>query len=316
MARKAATLLLLGIFKTTTNESLPSSPNEDFMTNHSFAGDIFSLTKPKITLMAVMVALAGLLHAQNELYFWPAVLSLLGIAALVSGASALNMYLERDLDKRMERTKDRPLPAQRIDAFWAVLVGTVLFLAACVLLYSTSNKLTLILGILSMVLYVFCYTPLKQRTWFSLIIGSIPGAMPVALGYVSLADTIDGRALALFLWAFLWQIPHFLAISLFREKEYTKAGFPVLSACFGVNVAKNTLLITSWLLVASTLGLYWADLITLMPLILSLLLGVAFLWVCHQGAFSSPTDEWAKRAFKASLFYQSLLFLILIVSAF
>lgn len=285
------------------------------MSQHSFAGDIFSLTKPKITLMAVLVALAGLLHAPKDINVWPSIFSILGIAALVSGSSALNMYFERDLDQRMLRTKDRPLPARRISAYWAVLIGVGFFIIACFLLQAT-NKLTLALGIMSMVLYVFCYTPLKQRTWVSLIIGSIPGAMPVALGYISMADSIDMRAFALFLWAFLWQIPHFLAISLFREDEYTQAGFPVLSACFGETVAKNTLLVSSWLLVASTLGLFFASVISFWPLMLCLLLGVAFLWVCHEGAFSSPTDLWARRAFKASLIYQSLLFLILIANAF
>lgn len=282
--------------------------------SHTFADDILSLTKPKITLMAVMVALAGLLHAQ-ELNMSQAVLSMLGIAALVSGSSALNMYLERDLDQRMLRTKDRPLPAKRIDPYWAVVVGAGLLTIASFLLYATS-KLTLVLGILSMILYVFCYTPLKQKTWFALIVGSVPGAMPVALGYVSSANVIDEKAFALFLWAFLWQIPHFLAISLFREREYTEAGFPVLSACFNETVAKNSLLISSWLLVGSTVGLFLVGIIDFLPLILSLILGIGFLYICHQGAFSSPTDLWARRAFKASLIYQTLLFLILIANAF
>lgn len=285
------------------------------MSQPSFAGDIFALTKPKITLMAVLVAVAGLLHAEKAIS-WPSFLSMLGIAALVSGASSLNMYFERDLDQKMLRTKDRPLPARRIESYWAVVVGLAGFSLACFLLFTMSNPLTLVLGIVAMILYVFCYTPLKQRTWFSLIIGSIPGAMPVALGYISVANVIDARAWALFLWAFLWQIPHFLAISLFREDEYTKAGFPVLSVRFNTRVAKNTLLITSWLLVISTFGLYASGIIGLNPFILCLLLGGAFLIVCHQGAFTAPTHEWARRAFRASLFYQGLLFVILIASAF
>lgn len=281
----------------------------------SFMGDIVSLTKPKITVMTVMVACAGLLHA-GRVMWGPALLSLVGIAALVSGSSALNMYLERDQDRKMSRTRNRPLPAQRINALWAVAVGCFCALAACFLLYAASNWLTVLAGILSLLLYVFCYTPLKQKTWLALIVGCVPGAMPVVLGYLSLSNSIDAKVLALFFWAFLWQIPHFIAISLFREQEYTAAGFPVLSEAFGINVAKWSLLGTSWLLVFSTFGLFTTGMISQIHLALCLLLGGWFLVTCHRGAFSENTDAWARRAFKASLLYQSFLFLVLIIAAF
>lgn len=278
-------------------------------------GDLVALTKPKITIMAVLVACAGCLHA-GSFAFWQAMLSLVGIGALVSGSSALNMYIERDQDRKMERTRERPLPARRLPAYWAVAVGCVCAIAACFLLYAASNLLTVILGIFSLLLYVFCYTPLKQKTWFALIVGSVPGAMPVALGYVALANTVDGKVLALFFWAFLWQIPHFLAISLFRSKEYTAAGFPVFSETFGERPAKYLLLFTSWLLVFSTFGLYQTAMINDAQLIICLALGCWFLYTCHRGSFVEDTNTWAKRAFKASLLYQGILFVILIAAAF
>ena len=267
--------------------------------------------------MAVLVAAAGLLHApgQPSVIAWPALASLLGIAFLVSGSSALNMYLERFLDKKMTRTKDRPLPAGRLHAAWALVVGGVCIVGASVLLLLKSNNLTLCLGLLSWVLYVWCYTPLKQKSWTSLLVGSLPGAMPVMLGYLSWSGAIDTKALALFLWAFLWQIPHFLAISLFREQEYTAAGCPVLSAQCGIDLTKKVLLFTSWLLVFSTLGLYSSGVISLGLLIASLILGAWFLVVCHQGSRLSDTHQWAKRAFRASLLYQSALFVLLIYAA-
>jgi protoheme IX farnesyltransferase len=120
---------------------------------------------------------------------------------------------------------------------------------------------------------------------------------------------------ALFFWAFLWQIPHFLAITLFRGQEYTDAGFPVLAHVFGENVAKLALLATSWLLVLSTLGLYATEMISMLQLVLSLILGIWFLFICHRGAFHELTEIWAKRAFRASLLYQGLLFVVLIVAA-
>lgn len=284
--------------------------------NPRVASDIISLTKPKITLMAVLVAAAGLMHAHQTFIAWQIFGSLLAIAALVSGSSSLNMFLEREQDKKMLRTMDRPLPAGRLHASWAILVGIFCSVIACFLLYTVSNLLTLILGVFSLIVYVFCYTPLKQKTWLSLIIGSIPGAMPVALGYISLANVVDIKAFSLFLWAFLWQIPHFLAISLFREQEYTNAGFPVLSANYGTICAKWVLLLSSWLLVFSTIGLYTSDIISKTSLIFCLMLGALFLIVCHRGAFGGDTHQWARRAFRASLFYQGILFCILIVQAF
>jgi protoheme IX farnesyltransferase len=280
-----------------------------------FMGDIFALTKPRITLMTVLVALAGLLHASSPLFIGPAALSLVAIAALVSGSSAFNMYAERAQDKKMLRTKERPLASGRLHPTWGIVVGFICSVVACGLLYVASNLLTLALSIISLVIYLFCYTPLKQKTWLSLVVGSIPGAMPVVLGYLSLANDIDGKAIALFLWAFLWQIPHFIAISLFREDEYINAGFPVISASFGQVFSKWTLLFSSWLLVFSTLGLFISSVISLISLCFCLILGVIFLTVCHRGVFSSETSSWAKRAFKASLVYQTCLFAILIIDA-
>lgn len=280
----------------------------------SFVNDLVSLTKPKITLMALMVAIAGLLHAQEQprLLTSSVLLSLLGIALLVSGSSALNMYVERDLDQRMTRTKERPLPAGRISAGWAIAVGALSALCASLLLLRASNVMTVVAGFFSLGLYVWCYTPLKQKSWVALLVGSVPGAMPVMLGYLSWAGHMDGKAIALFMWAFLWQIPHFLAISIFREDEYTAAGFPVMSATLGLPLTKRMLIITSWLLVLSTVGLYLSHIIDATLLVLALVLGAWFLWTCHRGYEREATHAWAKKAFRASLVYQSLLFVLLI----
>lgn len=278
-----------------------------------WAKDMLALTKPKITIMTLLVALGGILHA-GPLSWW-ALIVLLGIAFLVSGSSALNMYLERDHDARMSRTATRPLPAGRLDARWAILVGTFCAVCASAILWWSTNLLTLVAGIISLIIYVWCYTPLKQHSWTSLLVGSIPGAMPVMLGYCAFAGVIDEKAIALFLWAFLWQIPHFLAISLFRESEYTAAGFPVLSRLIGKNATKQVLLVSSWLLVFSTVGLYWSLILSETLSLIAGLVGVWFLYICHQGFSIMPVDDWARRAFKASLIYQSILFVLIIIAA-
>src|SRR5580704_14926941 len=182
--------------------------------------DIISLTKPRITLMAVLLAIAGALQVKSGVLFINRFWSLLAIGLLVSGASALNMYVERDLDKKMSRTKDRPLPSGRLSPMWALILGLLLFFLSCLIFFFSRDYLTLLLGFISLFIYIFCYTPLKKISWAALLVGSIPGAMPVVLGYTSVSEIIDNKALALFLWAYLWQVPHFLAISLFREQEY------------------------------------------------------------------------------------------------
>jgi protoheme IX farnesyltransferase len=281
--------------------------------------DLFLLTKPKITLMTILLALAGFLHAAKPVTFSAlsqVLFSLLAIALLVSGSSALNMYLERNFDGLMERTKNRPLPAGRLKPEWAILVGALCSTSALLIFLSKSNLFTALCAIIALILYVFAYTPMKRISWTSLLLGSFPGAMPVVLGYLSHSGALDDKALALFAWAFLWQVPHFLAISLFREQEYSTAGFPVMSRSFGVSFTKYSILFSSWLLVLSSFAMYVAQIIDKKILVIALFIGAYFLWQCHKGFSNKNCDEWAKNAFKASLVYQSLLFILLVIAAF
>ena len=281
-----------------------------------YARDVFELLKPRITIMALLVALAGVMHARTAAQdiLWPAVYSLLGIGFLVSGSGALNMFVERDLDKRMERTRDRPLPSGRLSANVALVLGIFCVVLASSLLWFKANPLSCCLGLLSLITYLFLYTPLKQKSWVALLVGSVPGAMPVVLGYVAISGRPDPAACALFFWAFLWQIPHFLAISLFREHEYHSAGFAVMSVRYGQKATKQAILLSSWLLVVSTGGLFYTGIVGRYGMAAAVVLGVWFLVQVHQGVRSQNTYLWARRAFRTTLFYQSLLFVVVIVA--
>lgn len=283
--------------------------------NEKFFGDLLALTKPRITIMAMLVALAGIFHAKDfgPIVFAKSLYSLLGIALLVSASSSINMYLERNADALMERTKKRPLPAKRLKPIWAILMAFFCLILSCpMLLYWGGNGLTFLCGFLSFLIYAFFYTPFKQKSWTALLLGSVPGAMPVVLGYLAHSNAIDKKSLALFLWAFLWQIPHFLSISLFRQEEYTKAGFPVLSYIYGESFAKNFIIITSWSLVISTLGLFFSHVFSNFGLMFSIFLGAWFLYIVHNGFKSKEANFWAKRVFKATLIYQTILFFVII----
>lgn len=282
---------------------------------HKCFADLISLTKPRITFMALLLAIAGVLQAKHIIWSNNIIWSLIAIGLLVSGSSVLNMYIERDLDKKMERTKNRPLAQGRLSAWLGLYWGCLLSSLSFIIFFITDNYLTLILGIFALFIYIFCYTPLKKISWIALLVGSFPGAMPVVLGYTSISNSIDNKAIVLFLWAYLWQLPHFLAISLFREQEYYNAGFKVLSKSTNAIFAKKILLISSWILVASTLMLYLNDIIGHINTLICLIMGIVFLYICHRGAFQHETYLWAKRAFKASLIYQTFLFMALIVEA-
>lgn len=276
--------------------------------------DVLELTKPRITLMAAILALAGMfLASMGERFFVNALWPLLGIALLVSGASALNMYIERDSDKNMTRTKDRPLPAGRLRAWVGVATGVFCSAASLTILYWRTNELTLLLGLLSLVCYVWIYTPLKKHSWLSLVVGAVPGAMPALLGYTTIKGVLDAQGWALFFVAFFWQFPHFVAISIFRESEYARAGCPVLSHVYGLPFARAFMVATTMLLILSTTALGILAPSTSLFVISSLALGGWFFWSTVTGFSFERSEAWAKNVFFVSLCYQTLLFAVLVV---
>lgn len=275
--------------------------------------DLLALTKPRITLMTIIVSLGGMCLAPTSISAMEGFCAVLGIALLVSGSSAFNMYLERDLDALMTRTRNRPLPSKRMKPLWALGMGWLLSLAAFPALWLGSNPLTVLLGLFSLVAYVLVYTPMKQMSSFALVVGSVPGAMPALMGYTAANGAIDKVALAIFGVAFLWQLPHFIAICLFRCEEYTRAGYPVAPAVFGVRASLWMILMTSLALWASSLTLWALGVGHALYGVSALILGAWFVYESARGFFSDAVVVFAKRVFLASLIYQTLLFVMLAV---
>jgi heme o synthase len=273
--------------------------------------DIVALTKPKITIMAVVVAAVGMLVPSKGVLSGDAILSLFGIAFLVSGSSALNMYWERETDGLMLRTRNRPLPAKRLHPYWALYLGFALSSAAVLLLLVCSNVLTAVLGFLSLVAYVLLYTPMKRISSLSLVVGAVPGAMPVLLGYTAVNNQVNIAGLALFGLAFFWQLPHFIAISIFRKEEYCRAGYPVVAYVTGDENAKYLIVASTTLLIASAYYVFHIGLGGKVYLVGSSFLGLWFLAESLMGLRKCDLKVWSKRVFWASLVYQFLLFLLL-----
>ena len=192
-------------------------------------GAFFELTKPRITfLILVSTALGFYLGSQGEINSNQFAVTIIGTFLLAGGAGAINHFVEKDLDKLMDRTQSRPIPAGIISSKSALFFGVSISIIGFIILAALVNHLTAILGLITVLLYIFVYTPLKKITWLNTTIGAIPGAMPALGGWAASANELDPNAWILFSILFLWQHPHFYAIALMCKEDYEKAGFQML----------------------------------------------------------------------------------------
>ena len=191
------------------------------------ASDLMALAKPRITALVVFTTAIGLWLAPHGLRPLTIALTLVGTVLIVAAANVLNMYLERDTDALMARTMNRPLPAHRMDPGVALRFGVALAAVSVPLLTFAVGALPGLLASIALVSYVLLYTPMKRQTATSLLVGALPGAIPPLIGWTAATERLDLPGVLLFAVMFLWQVPHFLAITLFRKEEYARAGLVV-----------------------------------------------------------------------------------------
>jgi len=275
--------------------------------------DLISLTKPRISVLnASMTAFGLALAGGAPRSVWLATLA--GTLLLVSSANTLNMYLERDIDARMRRTRGRPLPAGRMPPLMALIFGIALALLALPLLTFGANALTGLLGAVALLGYVLVYTPLKQITPHALLVGAIPGAMPPLLGWTAASGSVSTAGLALFAVLFLWQIPHFLAIAMFLDDDYRAAGIKVYPAERGEAATRRAIVACLALQVLVTLLLVPLGLGGSLYLAGAALLGALMLGLGFSGVLGRGDHTWARRLFLATLVYLPALFGLLVAS--
>lgn len=191
--------------------------------------DYGQLMKPNLSFMVVFSSVIGYLLAPNTSFVWKEVLLLLlGGLSVTMSANIINQILERESDKFMKRTANRPLPTNRMGVVeaWALCLITGLF--GTLLLGFYFNALAAILSVISILLYGFLYTPMKKISSIATFVGAIPGALPPLIGWVAATGTIDFGGVALFLVQFFWQFPHFWAIAWVGDEDYKKAGISLL----------------------------------------------------------------------------------------
>jgi len=274
--------------------------------------DLVALLKPRILVFAVMTALVGLALAPGVAADSLVVALALGTALIVGAANTLNMYLERDLDCLMARTRTRPLPAGRMQPRAALAFGLALAFVAVPLLTFAIHPLTGLLGAVAFISYVMLYTPLKQRTTVATLIGSIPGAMPPLLGWTAATGSLDAGGLALFGVMFFWQIPHFHAIALFRRKDYDRAGLKILPTACGESTTRQAIVFYLAIQVQLTLLLTPLGLAGRWYLLSAALLGGAYFAYGASG-FAGGGPRWARNLFLLSVIYLPLLMAALVL---
>jgi heme o synthase len=281
----------------------------------AFARDLVVLAKPRITGLVIFTFGGGLLLAPGTTDSYRALIALLGTTLIVAAANAINMYLERDVDGLMRRTRTRPLPEGRLAPFVALAVGALLASAAVPLMLVGGGFLMTGLGLVAFYIYVWGYTPLKRRSAASLYLGAIPGAMPPLMGWVAVTGRLDAPGLALFAIMFVWQIPHFAAIATFRAEEYAGAGFRVISLGRQPRLTRATIIVSSLLLLPVSLSLWFLDMAGALYAVVALILGMVFFFIAlrvrHLSAGDAGTHSWAKALFFFSLLYLVVLFGVL-----
>jgi protoheme IX farnesyltransferase len=279
------------------------------------ARDLAALTKPRITLMVVLTAAAGMWLAPVLPSVTAVVVAMLSLAAVVSSANALNCYIERDVDKLMRRTASRPLPADRLAPRPALIFSLALGVVAVPALTFLVNPITGLLGALSLLVYVAWYTPMKQRSPAALLVGAVPGAMPPLMGWTAATGSIDAPGLFLFAVLFLWQLPHFIAIAVFREKEYTRAGHRVLPAVRGRRVAHWHAAAYALALVPVSLAFQPLGVAGIGYTVVAALAGVGFAAMTVLELRPARGDQGARRVFFASLLYLPVVLAALALSS-
>lgn len=292
-----------------------------FLTNseansHSVFSDVVDLTKPRLSLLVMVTALVGVLVAPGHIYFFKALLSMVLISMVVLGAASLNCFIERDIDALMNRTKDRPLPSKRMKPKTAMIFGSLLILVSVPLLCIYINLTTGLLSLIAAVLYLYAYTPMKLKSEAAVYVGAIPGAIPPVLGFTTVTGHIDLMAMSLFLILFIWQLPHFLAISIYHAEDYGAANIKVYPNRRGLMLTKIGIFVFTLMLFMVSLMPGYVSEVSALYTKSAFILSFLFLLYALKGFFIVGDEAlhkiWAKNYFYGSLFYLPLLLSALI----
>src|SRR5690348_8600425 len=293
---------------------------------YSRVGDYAVLLKMRVTSLVVMTAWTGYFlgaqRAQIPTFSWKLFCALLGIGLVSGGAAAINKFIEREVDGRMQRTRRRPIPGHRMGVVEATAVGMACILGGAAYLAITTNVLTGILSVLTASAYVGVYTPLKMRSPICTTIGALPGAMPPLLGWTAARGRAEWEALVLFAILFLWQFPHFHAIAWLYREDYRRAGIRMLPVVEedGRSTVREVLAY-SMMLVPVSLFPGYLHMVEKTYIIGAMIFSLGFLYYSIRfsrvlsGLAAADSRKLARGLLRASVLYLPALFALMMISA-
>lgn len=276
--------------------------------------DYLDLTKPRVTWLIVLSTAIGYYFGHSGPWsLWSLVHTLLGTAFIASGTAALNQWYEREADSRMRRTQTRPLPSGRLDPTKALWFGIGLAVVGGLELGFGVNWLASALGIATLAMYLFLYTPLKQKTWWSTTVGAFPGAMPPLIGFAGAAGKLIPEAWALAAILFLWQFPHFYAIAWMYREDYSRAGIKMLPVIEpdGCSTARQ-IVICSILLIPISLLPKWMGMTGSVYMAGAIAVGMWYLYSGIRVALDR-TRVRARKVLLASVVYLPVLYCLMVL---
>jgi len=272
------------------------------------------LTKPRVSQLAVFCAVIGMFLATPAVPPWRTVVAAtIGIWLLAAAAFAINCLIEEQIDARMARTAHRPSARGDIGALQIIAMSGVVGGLGMLVLYTLVNPLTMWLTFATFVGYAVIYTViLKPRTPQNIVIGGLSGAMPPALGWAAVANSVPAEAWLLVLIIFIWTPPHFWALALYRTKDYENAGLPMLPVTHGQKITRLHILLYSVALFATSVLPYVIRMSGLVYLVSAVALGAVFVGYAWK-LYRQYSDDLARRLFRFSILYLALLFAALLV---
>lgn len=276
-----------------------------------------TLIKPRITLLVLVTTYVGVhIAADRSLSITFLFFTLLATALGSSAASTLNNYVDRELDQKMSRTKERCLPVGRIAPVNALILGIFLMLAGIGIMAFYVNLLSAGLLLFTILFYVFVYTLyLKRQSPYSTEVGSISGAMPPVIGWTAATNSLGIEALALFLIMFTWQPPHFWALGIYYRDDYEQANIPRFPVVKGVEATKWRSLFYNFLLIPASASLYWIGMADMFYLVASSILSVVYFLITLRFAMRSSGKSSAIKIFSFSNLYLLMLFVLIFLSS-
>ena len=292
-----------------------TTPAETGKSHSGLFRDLVELVKARLTLLVLLTTAVGFyLGAEGPINFVALLHTVFGTAAAAAGAAALNQWWEYNLDALMQRTRSRPVPAGRMRPRDAVILGSALSIFGVAYLAFVCNALSAALAAITIIIYIFAYTPLKRVSTFNTALGAVPGALPPMIGWAAARGTLNAGAWTLFAILFFWQLPHFFAIAWMYRDDYARAGFQMISSDdrTGERSASQSVFFCMLLFVVAGLPAF-LGIATVFYLLAELILGAVFVAVAMRFLKTRARSD-ARRLFITSIIYLPLLLGALVLS--